>query len=381
MRSQRKLTGLSWLAVPVLIVLLVSAALLGNWLSDKARTEAIEASGLRSEQVEADGLDITLTGLSDAAERDAAVAAVDELDSTWDVTGVLAAGQRDAEQSEADDGGTGDGVEDADEADPDDDVSDDANDDAADDEASADTNDDGDSAGSSGTDDAGDTDEAGALPTLDVGFDPDGTVTLAGSVLNDADKDALLSAAASQFGGDQVRDELDVLADGEGPVRVVLGGSAVSEAQADAWRTAGAEITAGLAGEITDDIEVVAGTVDQSLNALVDLDPIEFDERRAAVRASSFATLDAAATLINDNPDAGVFRVVGHTDSDGPAGGNERLSLARAEAVVAYLVAEGGVDPDRLDAVGAGETELLIEPELTLADKQRNRRIEWELVS
>jgi OmpA-OmpF porin, OOP family len=48
--------------------------------------------------------------------------------------------------------------------------------------------------------------------------------------------------------------------------------------------------------------------------------------------------------------------VVGHTDSIGPADANQRLSLRRAEAVRDALVA-GGIDPDRIRTVGAGESE------------------------
>jgi flagellar motor protein MotB len=48
--------------------------------------------------------------------------------------------------------------------------------------------------------------------------------------------------------------------------------------------------------------------------------------------------------------------------------------------VVDYLVTVGGVDADRLEVDGRGETDLKVEPELTAEDKQRNRRIEWELL-
>lgn len=116
------------------------------------------------------------------------------------------------------------------------------------------------------------------------------------------------------------------------------------------------------------------------LNALFELDPIEFDYNAATIRPGSTSTLDSAAATINANPEAGAFRVVGHTDSDGDAADNQQLSQARADAVVAYLVDLGGVDPARLQGEGRGETELKIDPEQSSNDKQRNRRIEWELV-
>ena len=73
--------------------------------------------------------------------------------------------------------------------------------------------------------------------------------------------------------------------------------------------------------------------------------------------------------------------MVGHTDSDGGDDFNLELSQNRAQAVVDYLVNVREVDPDRLEAEGRGETELKVEPESTPEDKQRNRRIEWELIS
>ncbi len=72
--------------------------------------------------------------------------------------------------------------------------------------------------------------------------------------------------------------------------------------------------------------------------------------------------------------------MVGHTDSDGSTRANQQLSEARAQAVVDYLVANG-VDAERLEAEGRGESDLLVDPEVTPEDKQRNRRIEWELLS
>ena len=122
-------------------------------------------------------------------------------------------------------------------------------------------------------------------------------------------------------------------------------------------------------------------TVEQSLNELFTLEPIEFDVNQATIRSRSEPTLAAAAELINANPDVGPLRVVGHTDSDGEAAANQQLSEARAQAVVDHLVTVGGVSADRLQAEGRGESELLVDPEVTPEDKQRNRRIAWELVS
>lgn len=69
------------------------------------------------------------------------------------------------------------------------------------------------------------------------------------------------------------------------------------------------------------------------------------------------------------------FRIEGHTDSVGDAASNQRLSERRAEAVRGYLVAKHGVAPGRLEAVGLGETRLLV-PTPDGWDEARNRRVQ-----
>lgn len=53
------------------------------------------------------------------------------------------------------------------------------------------------------------------------------------------------------------------------------------------------------------------------------------------------------------------FAVNGHTDITGPADLNNRLSLARAEAVAEHLVRKWNVEPAWLRVIGFGSTHLL----------------------
>ncbi len=53
------------------------------------------------------------------------------------------------------------------------------------------------------------------------------------------------------------------------------------------------------------------------------------------------------------------FAIGGHTDAVGDPSVNERLSRLRAEAVVGYLTSAHDIGPDRLEAIGYGERELL----------------------
>lgn len=71
--------------------------------------------------------------------------------------------------------------------------------------------------------------------------------------------------------------------------------------------------------------------------------------------------------------------IEGHSDGSGPGDLNMTLSQQRAEAVLAYFVTSG-TDPERLNAIGVGETEP-IAPNDTQEGRARNRRIELVLSS
>lgn len=126
---------------------------------------------------------------------------------------------------------------------------------------------------------------------------------------------------------------------------------------------------------------LVPGSVQRSLatadvNALLRLEPIQFAVGSAEILPESVPTLDNAIAVLTEVPAGTQLEVQGHTDSDGGEAGNLALSDARANSVVAYLT-NGGVDPEILTPVGYGETQLLIDPDLTPEDKQQNRRIEF----
>ncbi len=66
--------------------------------------------------------------------------------------------------------------------------------------------------------------------------------------------------------------------------------------------------------------------------------------------------------------------IIGHTDDQGTAGYNQRLSLERAEAVVSYL-RDLGIDSSRLQAEGKGMREPISSND-TEAGRAKNRRTE-----
>ncbi len=68
------------------------------------------------------------------------------------------------------------------------------------------------------------------------------------------------------------------------------------------------------------------------------------------------------------------FRIEGHTDTVGTPEFNQDLSTRRAEAAVAYLESNFGVDHARLVPIGMGMDELAVQtgPQV---DEPRNRRV------
>ena len=364
-----------WAPLIVVVALLLKAALVGAWLQGVVRDEAALASGLPVERIEVDGFDVTLTGFTDENERNLAVAAVEALESTDKVAGEMLAG---APAAPAADDSDSAGLDSDAGADSDDTESD------SDDEASAPDldgdgadGDDGDEA-SVADDDDDDDDESSDLPTpsIVVGFDGD-MLLLQGTLADEATKAALVEGLRARFGLEVDADDLTVdagtvAADGG---TLVLSGEVDGDDEREARLTDLSAVAQDVGYDVADEMVVVKS----ALNALTQMSSIEFGERQDSVSTTSQVTLDEAAALINENPD-GTIQVVGHTDSDGCAERNLELGARRAQAVVDYLVSQG-VDLARLQAISAGEEELLISPELSADDKQRNRRIEWRLVS
>ena len=69
------------------------------------------------------------------------------------------------------------------------------------------------------------------------------------------------------------------------------------------------------------------------------------------------------------------FRIEGHTDTTGDPAVNLALSGRRAVAVANYLADKFGVDRARLEAVGKGDTALLV-PTGPQVSEPRNRRVQ-----
>jgi chemotaxis protein MotB len=107
-----------------------------------------------------------------------------------------------------------------------------------------------------------------------------------------------------------------------------------------------------------------------------------FNFGKADINASGFAFLDKMAVLVQKIPYA--VRVEGHTDNvpihTPRFPSNWELSIARAVSVVKYFVDVGKINPQRLSAVGYGESRPL-KPNNSPANLAQNRRVEIVLVT
>lgn len=112
---------------------------------------------------------------------------------------------------------------------------------------------------------------------------------------------------------------------------------------------------------------------------IVVLDRIEFETNRAVVRPESEGVLRNVLNALETHPEITALRVEGHTDNRGAPRRNQQLSLARAEAVVAWLVSHG-IPKERLSASGLGQTRP-IDSNATEAGRQNNRRVEFHVVA
>ena len=104
---------------------------------------------------------------------------------------------------------------------------------------------------------------------------------------------------------------------------------------------------------------------------------IEFETNLSAIKKESEGVLNDVIKAALDCPEVRI-EVSGHTDSHGRDAFNLELSAERAETVVKYMVS-AGVDGDRLDPKGYGETTPIADNG-TAAGRSENRRIEFRVI-
>lgn len=100
---------------------------------------------------------------------------------------------------------------------------------------------------------------------------------------------------------------------------------------------------------------------------------VSFDTGKATIKADSAKTLDDAAAALKVAADLKV-EIGGHTDDVGTPEANQKLSQARAQAVMAALAARG-IQAGRMTAKGYGQTTPVADNR-TEEGRAKNRRVE-----
>ena len=118
--------------------------------------------------------------------------------------------------------------------------------------------------------------------------------------------------------------------------------------------------------------------VEIARNQIVISEKILFETGRSTIKPVSHGILQAVAAVLADYPKTEV-RVEGHTDSQGGASSNQRLSERRAKAVREHLIKQG-VDGGRMSAKGYGE-EKPIDTNRTRSGRANNRRVEFHITN
>lgn len=126
---------------------------------------------------------------------------------------------------------------------------------------------------------------------------------------------------------------------------------------------------------ITLDMKIEKGMV-------IELYHLYFDSNSAEVREDAVPDLDTFYNLLMMYPSMR-GEIMAHTDSKASFDYNMKLSQDRANSVMAYLLAKG-INPERLQAVGYGESKLINHcddgTECSEEQHQRNRRVEFRVL-
>ncbi len=102
---------------------------------------------------------------------------------------------------------------------------------------------------------------------------------------------------------------------------------------------------------------------------------IYFNSGSATIRPESYGVLKEIATVLKENPAVRV-QIIGHTDNDGGAELNLKLSVDRAKSVKEALQKEFGIEASRLESDGKGAAEP-VGDNATSEGKAANRRVEF----
>jgi len=121
----------------------------------------------------------------------------------------------------------------------------------------------------------------------------------------------------------------------------------------------GASIVPGPTVSSTNPAKVAPGAMAEGKTIVIDkfvmLENEHFNFDQSTLTKEGEAMLQQNIKIMEDNPKLKV-RIAGYASAQGTTEYNQGLSERRADAVMTYLINEGGIAPGRLDTIGYGET-------------------------
>ncbi|WBS04813.1 OmpA family protein [Pseudoduganella sp. SL102] len=227
-----------------------------------------------------------------------------------------------------------------------------------------------------------------------------GQVAVAGTVPDEATKAAVLARLREIYGADRVVDQIDIgqvatPANWNGYVQKLLTPDLkqISRGQLKIDGT-----TVSLRGEVANEAQrqKIASDVATSLNPTYTVNnglrvfsadqgildstlanrTVEFESGKATLTPAGRAILDEMLAAMKKLKERKI-EIIGHTDNQGLRTTNQGLSQARAEAVKAYLSANG-INGELLTASGQGADRPIASND-TAEGRARNRRIEFRI--
>ena len=127
-------------------------------------------------------------------------------------------------------------------------------------------------------------------------------------------------------------------------------------------------------------VELVEREVELMDTGRIRLQNVNFDTGKADLRPESLPTLDVVGTLLTQWPELRI-EIGGHTDDVGGTTANRRLSQARAQSVLDYLVGKyAAMDSTRFTVKGYGEDRPVV-PNVSDESRAQNRRVEFTVLN
>jgi len=128
----------------------------------------------------------------------------------------------------------------------------------------------------------------------------------------------------------------------------------------------------------TKETKVAEGAKEAKETRLPGTVTINFDSGDLHIPTREFPKLNRVVDILKLNPEY-KLHIEGYSDSVGNDEVNLTLSRKRAAVVLNYLVITGGIDPDRLHAVGYGEAKPIAD-NATWKGRTLNRRVELVII-